>query len=147
MNRAAGMSVGRRQRGFTLLEAIVALTIFSICAMALYAWLATNVNALARVDARSAAVRDGRAALAVLEPVNPMAEPAGSRDLPGSLSVRWTSRQVEARQGVGPAGNTMVFDLALYDLDVHLLRDGREEDRFTLRRAGWTTARPPADDF
>jgi len=139
--------VGRRQRGFTLLEAIVALTIFSICAMALYAWLAANINALVRVDARAAAVRDGRAALAVLEPVNPMAEPSGSRELPGGLSVRWTSAQVDAQPGMGLAGNTLVFDLALYDLDVRLVRDGREEDRFTVRRAGWATARqlPDAD--
>lgn len=139
--------VGRRQRGFTLLEAIVALTIFSICAMALYAWLAANINALVRVDARAAAVRDGRAALAVLEPVNPMAEPSGSRELPGGLSVRWTSVQVDAQPGMGLAGNTLVFDLGLYDLDVRLVRDGREEDRFTVRRAGWTTARqlPDAD--
>jgi general secretion pathway protein I len=147
MSRTARMPFGGRQRGFTLLEAIVALTIFSISAMALYAWLAANVNALVRVDARSTAVRDGRAALAMLEPVNPMAEPAGSRELPGGLSVRWTSRQVDAQPGMGLAGNTLVFDLALYDLDVRLLRDGREEDRFTLRRAGWTTARqlPDAD--
>lgn len=140
-------AVRLRQRGFTLLEAIVALTIFSICAMALYAWLATNVNALVRVDARAAAVRDGRAALAALEPVNPMAEPAGTRELPGGLSVRWTSRQLDARPGMGPAGNTLMFDLALYELDVRLVRDGREEDRFAVRRAGWTTARPPSDDL
>jgi general secretion pathway protein I len=144
MMRTAAM--GRRcQRGFTLLEAIVALTIFSICAMALYAWLATNVNALVRVDARAASVRDGRAALAVLEPVNPMAEPSGARDLPGGLTVRWTSRQVDAKPGMGLAGNPLVFDLALYDLDVRLLRNGREEDRFNVRRAGWTTARQLPD--
>ena len=73
--------MNRRQRGFTLLEAIVALTIFSICAMALYAWLATNVRALGRVQASTLAVQDGRAALAVLETINPMTEPSGERTL------------------------------------------------------------------
>jgi len=142
MNRAA-----RRQGGFTLLEAIVALTVFSICAIALYGWLSANVIALGRVDARAAALRDGRAALAVLEPVNPMAEPAGARTLPGGLTVSWTSRQLDAKPGMGPAGDPSVFALALYELDVRLVRDGREEDRFTLRRAGWATTRQVSDGF
>ena len=52
----------RAQAGFSLLEAIVALTIFSLCAMALYAWMSVNQTTLVRVQARDAAVRVGRAA-------------------------------------------------------------------------------------
>lgn len=139
--------VPRRARGFTLLEAIVALTIFSICAIALYGWLAVNVRALARVEARSHALQDGRVALAVLERINPMAEPSGERALPGGLVVRWEGREIVDREpGVGPSGNQLVFDLALYELDVHVLRAGREENRFTLRRTGWEAARSLHDD-
>lgn len=138
----------RRSGGFSLLEAIVALTIFSMTAVALYGWLATNVRALGRVEAQQAEVRDGRAALAVLESVNPMATPRGERSLPGGLQIRWTSRElVPPRAGKGPAGNTLVFDLALYNLDVTVLRDGRETTRFTVRRAGWKTARTLGDGF
>jgi general secretion pathway protein I len=134
------------QRGFTLLEAIVALTIFSICAVALYGWLAVNVDALGRVGKRSAALDDDRAALAVLEPVNPMAEPRGERILPGGVSVRWTGKVVDRRSGASPAGTPLIFDLALYDLDVQVRRDGKEVDRFTVRRAGWVAARTLDDD-
>lgn len=137
----------RRERGFSLLEAIVALTVFSICAMALYGWLAVNVNALMRVEARAVGVRDGRTALAMLEAVNPMAEPSGERTLPGGLVVRWTSREVvERKPGVGPSGNPLVFDLALYDVEVRVLRAGREANRFVVRRAGWETVRTLRDD-
>jgi len=137
-----------RQSGFSLLEAIVALTIFSICTMALYGWLSVNVNALSRVEARAAAVRDGRTALAVLEAVNPMKEPEGERALPGGLQVRWTSKEVQPRQsGKGPAGNTLVFDLALYEVTVTVLRAGREVNRFAVRRAGWETARSMGDGY
>lgn len=146
MNRR--MPPQARVRGFSLLEAIVALTIFSMCAVALYGWLATNVRALGRVEAQQALVRDGRAALAVLESVNPMAEPRGERSLPGGLQVRWSSRElVPPRPGKGPGGNTLVFDLALYNLDVEVLRDGRETTRFTVRRAGWKAARTLGDGF
>ncbi|MGH8075369.1 MAG: PulJ/GspJ family protein [Lysobacter sp.] len=133
--------------GFSLLEAIVALTIFSICAMALYGWLSVSQNALIRVQMRDAAVRDGRSALAVLESVNPMAEPEGERELPGDLVVRWTSTElVERRPGTSPSGSTLVFDLALYEVEVQVLRVGREVNRFTVRRAGWETVRTIYND-
>lgn len=136
-----------KQSGFSLLEAIVALTIFSICAMALYAWMSINQTALIRIQARDAAVRDGRAALAALESVNPMAEPEGARELPGGLEVRWNSREIVPRgPGMGAAGTTLAFDLALYDLQVSAMRNGREIAHFTVRRAGWETARKMRDD-
>jgi general secretion pathway protein I len=140
MTRATPGSA-RAQGGFTLLEAIVALTIFAICAMALYGWLAVNVNALLRTGARSDALRDDRVALAVLEPVNPMAEPKGERILPGGLSVRWSGTEIDRRSSVSAAGTPLAFDLALYDLDVEVRRGNRRVDRFTVRRAGWVTAR------
>lgn len=135
--------------GFSLLEAIVALTVFSVCAMALYGWLAVNQSALLRVQASDAAVRDGRSALAALEAVNPMAEPEGERSLPGGLEVRWTSEEIAEREpGTGPGGTQLIFDLALYELDVQVLREGREVRRFAVRRAGWEAVRPLVyDDF
>jgi len=137
----------RRARGFSLLEAIVALTVFSICAMALYGWLAVNLDALVRVEASAGSVRDGRAALALMETVNPMAEPKGQRELPGELAVRWTSKEIDARApGVGMSGSVLIFDLALYEMDVQVLRAGREVRRFEVRRAGWETVRSLGDD-
>lgn len=146
MNSRRGYASPRGASGFTLLEAIVALTIFSMCAMALYGWLAVNINALARVDARATGVRDGRTALAMLEAVNPMAEPDGERELPGGLVVRWHGKEIVPRRaGVGPAGTPLVFDLALYELDVEVTRKGREVNHFMVRRAGWATARSMQD--
>lgn len=141
------MSPRSHAGGFSLLEAIVALTVFSICALALYGWLAVNVNALGRVEARSAGVRDGRTALALLEAVNPMTTPQGERTLPGGLVVRWTSQEVVKRKpGVAPSGMPLVFDLALYDMDVRVLRAGRQVTRFAVRRAGWETVRTMRND-
>ena len=136
-----------RMAGFSLLEAIVALTVFSICAMALYGWLAVNQNALVRVQARDMAIRDSRSALEALETINPMAEPEGERVLPGGLVVHWTSEEIAERQeGKGPSGVPLVFDLALYELDVQVMRDGREVNRFAVRRAGWETVRTWLDE-
>lgn len=138
----------RNQGGFSLLEAIVALTIFSICVMALYAWMSVNQTTLVRIQARDAAIRDGQAALAVIELVNPMEEPAGSRALPGDLEIRWTSEElVERAPGMGMAGNELAFDLALYNVDVSAWRGPRKVAEFSTRRTGWVTARKSLDDF
>ncbi|MEO5566509.1 MAG: prepilin-type N-terminal cleavage/methylation domain-containing protein [Luteimonas sp.] len=135
-----------RQTGFSLLEAIVALTVFSICATALFAWLSVNVNALSRVDARRSAIDDGRTALAVLEGVNPMAEPRGERALPGSLLVRWTSREIAKRKpAISTTNSPLIFDIALYAMDVQVMHGGRETSHFTLQRAGWESTRTLVD--
>lgn len=135
-----------RARGFSLLEAIVALTVFSICALSLYAWLAVNVDALGRVDASNQRASDGRLALAILETVNPMAELAGERRLPGDVEVRWEGRElVPVETGMGPAGAPLIFDMGLYELDVTVMRQARATTRFTVRRAGWRTARALTD--
>lgn len=131
----------RSSRGFSLLEAIVALTIFSAGALTLYGWLSVNVTSLGRAEARTDALRDARAGLALIETINPLAEPRGTRDI-GALTIEWAARPVaERRTGATPVGRPSVFDLALYDVDVVVLREGSESYRFTVRRAGWESVR------
>ena len=137
-----------RQRGFSLLEAIVALTIMATCLLALYAWLSTSTLALNRVRANAAALADARAAMAVVETINPMQEPTGTRRLP-PLEIRWKSRPLtDLRLGMSPAGGATQFDFRLYALDVEVLRDSQFVREFSVRRTGWTAARRVApDDF
>ena len=142
------MTASSRQQGFSLLEAIVALTIMATCLLALYAWLSTNTLALNHVRTNALALTDARAAMAFVETVNPMSEPTGKRELP-PLEVRWTSRPLtDLRLGMSPAGGATPFDFRLYELDVEVLRDARLVRTFTLRKTGWTIARRVApDDF
>lgn len=135
------MATRRASAGFTLLEAIVAMALFAMAGLALFSWLGTNLIALERVEARQQDLADTRNALALLESVNPLLEPEGSREL-GPLTVRWTSEPVaERREGVGPSGGLTVFDLALYDMQVALWREGQQVHAFSVRRAGWETVR------
>ena len=136
----------RSQHGFSLLEAIVALTIMATCLLALYAWLSTSTFALGRVSANARALQDARAAMAVMEAVNPMAEPEGRRDLP-PLEIRWKARPLtERRAGMSPAGGATPFDFRLYELDVEIVREGQPVRDFSLRKAGWEIARPTSSD-
>lgn len=137
-----------RQRGFSLLEAIVALTIMATCLLALYAWLSTSTLALNRVRANAAALADARAAMAVVETINPMQEPNGTRRVP-PLEIRWKSRPLtDLRLGMSPAGGATQFDFRLYSLDVEVIRDNQAVREFSVRKTGWTAARRVApDDF
>ena len=136
----------RAQHGFSLLEAIVALTIMATCLLALYAWLSTSTFALNRVSANARAVQDARAAVAVMETVNPMTEPEGKRDLP-PLEIRWRAQPLtERRAGMSQAGGATPVDFRLYQLDVEVLRNGQTVRDFSLRKTGWEIARPRSSD-
>lgn len=127
----------RRAAGFTLLEAIVALVIFSMGAFALYGWLATNVQTLERIQARRDAAAVRSSALDLMELVNPMAQPEGRRAL-GRFEVRWRARELAPpRQGVTQVGLPTLFQVGLYEVDVRVLSQARELDRFSVRRVGY----------
>lgn len=137
--RAAGI---RGQRGFTLLEAIVALVIMATSLVALYAWLGSATIGLQRASAQVRSVEDAREALAVVNVVNPQDEPQGEREA-GPLRVRWTSERIDGpRPGLSATGLPTQFDFSLYLLKVDVSRDGRPVRSFEVRKAAWSDARP-----
>lgn len=133
------MSVGSRRGagGFTLLEAIVALVVFSMGAFSLYGWLATNVKTLERIQARRDVAELRLSALDLMHLVNPMADPSGRRAV-DRLEVRWQSRPLAPpRQGVTQVGLPTLFQVGLYEVEVRVLVQSREIDRFKLRQLGY----------
>jgi len=137
-----------REQGFSLLEAIVALTIMSTCLLALYAWLSTSVMSLNHASAHALALQDARAARAVVETINPMTTPDGTRELP-PLLIRWNAKPVsERRYGMSISGSANQFDFMLYEVEVEVLRDAQLVYAFRTRKTGWEIARPIAlDEF
>ena len=124
-------------RGFTLLEAIVAMVIFSMGAFALYAWLSANVITLQRIGERREAAEAVHSALGLVRRVNPMEDPTGFREV-GDMVVRWNAKPVEApRQGRNQTGLPTAFEIGLYDLDVGVFSSGREIERFRVRQVGY----------
>jgi len=136
------------EQGFSLLEAILALTIMSTCLLALYAWLSTSTLSLNRANAHALALQDARAAKALVDTINPMTTPEGVRELP-PLHIRWNATPVsERRFGMTVSGTANQFDFMLYEIEVEVLRDEQLVHTFTTRKTGWEIARPISlDDF
>lgn len=139
-------AVPRKHGGFSLLEAIVAMTVFAMAATALYAWQAQSVRTLQRVDEHRHFVAATEAALPLVEGINPMREPTGERQL-ADLRVRWHSAPLEpVRKGRTRIGQPSLFEVGLYRVDVVVERNGREVAQFNLRRAGYRQVRQIVGD-
>lgn len=129
-------------RGFTLLEAIVAMVIMATTLLALYSWLSSSTLSLNRAQAQALALDDARSALEMMDRINPSQEPRGEHRL-DPLSIRWQARPAaELRHGMSSVGFPTQFDFQLYDLEVEVFRDERLIRSFNIRKTGWIVARP-----
>jgi general secretion pathway protein I len=139
--------MNRRPHGFTLLEAIVALVIFSMTAIALYGWQSNNLITIQRAEAHARNNALVRSALGVLAQVNPMLTPAGERPM-GELTVQWTAKPVQpVKPGVSGLGVASIFDLGLYLLDVQVLDRGKVLTTFEVRQVGYKQVRSSGKDL
>ena len=139
------MLTDRRQRGFSLLEAIVALTILATAGLALFAAMSQSVQMVARAENSRQADSAVRNALAWLHTVNPAETPRGEQRL-GDVTLRWTSEPIEsprdAMTGYLQAG---LYQVGLYRMQLELDRDGKPLTQATVRRVGYKQVREPAE--
>lgn len=130
-----------RIAGFSLLEAIVALAIFSAGSMALYSLFNSNLVGLgkaAEVSRREPAVL---AAVEHLASINIREEPTGQLAI-GGFDIAWSSNLVEpVRQGQSIAGFLGDFEIGLYDVDIELSQNGEPGMTYRVRLAGYRRVR------
>lgn len=133
-----------RQRGFSLLEAIVALTILAAVGMALFAAMHQSVQMVARAERSRVADSALRNAMAWVETINPAETPRGEERL-GDVTMRWEAEPVEpprdAMTGYMQAG---LYQVGLYDVRVQLSLDGQPLADTHVRRVGYKQVREPA---
>lgn len=134
----------RAQRGFSLLEAIVALAILASAGMVLFASMNQSVQMVQRAEASREADSALRNALAWMETVNPAQTPQGEQVL-GEVTLRWDSELVEpARDAMTGYLQAGLYQVGLYRMRLELSRDGERMAEVDLRRVGWLQVREPA---
>ena len=138
MIRRSRQLVSRRKTaGFTLLEAIVAMVVFSLGAFSLYGWLSTNVITLNRISLRQEQEVAFASALDLVRRSNPMQEPAGKRVI-GDMTVAWRSYLVEdPKQNLYQNGTPGNYLIGLYTVYVRVSRNGQPIGTFYVRQIGW----------
>lgn len=137
--------VRSRSRGFTLLEAIVAMVILASAGVAVFAWINSNLSSLQRVrDAnfRSEALVN---ALEYMDRVNPMATPEGRANL-GPYFLQWRSEALAPPvDGAGYPSGLGLYQLALYGTTVKV-KSAEDRDWFEiqLKQVGFKRVRSDA---
>ena len=134
----------RSARGFSLLEAIVALAILAAAGMAMFAAMSQSLQMVQRAQQAREIDTALRNALAWSTRINPMLQPDGEQAL-GDWSLRWSAEPVEPpRDGETPSLQPGLYQLGLYDMHLELWRGGSLQRQASLRRAGFRQVRTPS---
>ena len=132
-----------RSEGFSLLETMVALVIFTGAAMALYGLFSTNLTALVRVHDASREVPAVRHAVEFLSSINPRERDSG-RFVVDAVEVVWSARLLEpVRESQTATGGRGYFEVGLYEVEFTLTSEERPLGTWRLRVPGYEKVREP----
>lgn len=132
----------RSERGFTLIEVVVALLILATSGLMLFAWINQNLETASRLRDAQARAQLQIEGVAWLGLVNPMAEPQGERQQ-GDLNLNWTSTPVEAPRNEFDFGGGLFprWEIGLYRVQATLRRgDSGLSVQWSQVIAGWRPA-------
>lgn len=125
------------QLGFSLLEAIIAMTILATSGLALFGWVSQSYSGMIRVEEAQARHQLMDDLDAYFRTLNVPGET--SRQLVvNDYDVRWQSRLIEPLQrGRSTAGAPSNFELGLYRLDIEISQDNRLIGEYQTRLVGY----------
>jgi len=136
------MSPRSVQSGFSLLEAIVALTLLALSGAALFSWIDSNARNLQRAALATERAQARIDAVELLTNINPAEQPEGTVDT-GPLVFRWTTRVVKPMQDsrAYPRGISL-YQVGLFETTVNITDTRSDEtDEVAFRQIGWKKVR------
>ena len=137
------MRCASRSQGFTLLETMVALVIFTGAAMALYALFNTNLIALTRAHDVSRQTPAVRHAVEHIASINPREAGDGRIELDG-LDIVWSATLVQPpRQSQTLTGGRGYYEIGLYEIEFTMSDRGRRLGTWRMRSVGYEKVREP----
>ena len=132
-----------KQQGFTLLEAIVAMVIFSFSAMAIYSLVSGNILSLIKSEAVMEEVNIRDDIVSYITSVNIHDVPEGEKQL-GKFTFDWQAVLTEPiRKGTNRYGQLGLYDIGLYKVSVEVYKGPRRIARFDFLQAGFVRVREP----
>lgn len=136
--------IGRtRQTGFSLLEAIVALTLLAMSGAALFSWIDSSARNLQRASQATERALLRINAVELVSNINPAERPEGKIES-GPFTFRWRTREIDPLQDARayPRGMSL-YQVGLFETTVEVSdqRRRRPLDSVTLRQIGWKKVR------
>lgn len=130
------------QRGFTLIEAIVAMVLIATTGMALFSWINSNIITLNRVQEVNAVNAATTNALQYMHNINPWSAPQGQADL-GDYRLEWIAQPTtDTRDGVDYPYSISMYQLNLYQTKVAVKKpDGQAWFDFSIQQVGYKKVR------
>ena len=133
----------RGSAGFTLLETMVALVIFTGAAMALYGLFNTNLIALARVHDVTRQIPAARQVIEHLSSINPRQQDSGRLEV-GGLDVTWSARLLQpVRDSQTLTGGRGYYEVGLYEVEFAMSDGERSLGTWRMRVPGFEKVRTP----
>lgn len=139
------MRVRRNERGFSLLEAVVALVILALAGMALFDWVNASVQSLRRVESANARNEATANAIEYMQSVNPMLRPQGQMEF-GNYRIAWEAENItDVTDGSHYPRGRSLYQLALYETVVRAYQqssgDGALWFEFRMKQVGYKKVR------
>ena len=132
-----------KSKGFTLLEAIVSLSILSSALVASYGWYSTITIGLIRAQERMEVLQFSKNFDSYLSTTNLVEETAGKYSSNG-IYANWTSRLVEEKKdGTTLVGGLGDYRFGLYEVTAEVFFDESETsvDTISTRLVGYEAVR------
>ncbi len=129
----------RGNAGFTLLEAIVAITIVGITLLPLVSYIGQTANQLERAANSNEQSLVLQSALALMTPVNPLLEPEGTLPLDRNITIAWQSETLVEPNSTALLGASLgAYRIGFYKMHVVVSRaDTPEWFAFDIRKVGY----------
>lgn len=127
------------EKGISLLEVLAALVILSIGASVAFTWLGQSMNALSKIKMEESILLAQNEAMEYLRSINPQDKPSGEVEMK-DYTISWTATQIKpTARTMTPLGNPAKYEVSLYELDVQLLRDSKNQkwSEFKMQLAGY----------
>ena len=136
----------RAPRGFSLIEALVALIIAAISLAAILELQQQLADGQARYERALLIAQLQRDALALTTDINPAAQPEGGVPLAAGRALRWRAEpRSAAALNTGSAASGRRFALQLYRVTVEIMdASGAQMGQVTFDRVGWRRLDRPA---
>jgi len=138
----------RSSAGFTLLEAIVALTVMALALIPLITFIAQSSDQLMRASEANDRSIVTQSVLALMDPINPMAEPEGTISLDEEIGVSWWSDAIILSAERAAVRQTLSgFRMGFYGVTVSVTRDQKPWFDFKMRKVGYENLRGTRPDM